>query len=63
MKVNELLENFQGNNHIKIYDKSNFLECHRFNSSQMAISKYGYFTVRSWDIESNALKIIIQTQF
>ena len=33
MKVKEFLENFTGDNHIKIYDMHNF-DTHRFNNAK-----------------------------
>ena len=62
MKIKDFLENFQGTNHIKIYDKHDF-STHRYNDVNMAIKEYGYFSVRSWDIEENVLVITIQSQF
>lgn len=35
MKVKELLENFKGDNHIKIYDMHSF-DTHRFNNANEA---------------------------
>ena len=57
MKVKEFLENFTGDNHIKIYDM------HRFNNANEAIRQFGYYTVREWKIIDNVLKITIRTQF
>lgn len=62
MKIKDFLEKFQGTNHIKIYDKHDF-SIHRYNDVNMAIKKYGYYSVRSWDIEGNVLVITIQSQF
>lgn len=62
MKVKDFLENFNGVNHIKIYDRFSF-QTRRYNNTRNAISDYGYFTVRSWTIEENVLVITIQTQF
>lgn len=45
MKVKELLENFTGDNHIKIYDMHSF-DTHRFNNANEAIRQFGYYTVR-----------------
>lgn len=45
MKVKEFLENFTGDNHIKIYDMHNF-GTHRFNNANEAIRQFGYYTVR-----------------
>ena len=45
MKVKELLENFKGDNHIKIYDMHSF-DTHRFNNANEAIRQFGYYTVR-----------------
>lgn len=46
MKIKDFLENFNGDNHIKIYDSYDF-STHRYNHVQEAISSYGYFTVKS----------------
>ena len=62
MKVKELLENFIGDNHIKIYDMHSFDTC-RFNNVNEAIRQFGYYTVREWKINDNVLKITIRTQF
>ena len=62
MKVKDFLKDFQGTNHIKIYDKSDF-STHRYNDANRAIKDYGYFSVRNWNIEENVLVITIQTQF
>ena len=61
MKIKDFLENFQGTNHIKIYDRHDF-STHRYNNSKSAINEYGYSNVRSWDIEENVLVITIQSQ-
>jgi|Go1ome_3_1110792.scaffolds.fasta_scaffold00032_103 hypothetical protein len=62
MKIKDFLENFNGDNHIKIYDSYDF-STHRYNHVQEAISSYGYFTVKSWDIVDGVLKITIRSQF
>lgn len=62
MKIKDFLENFNGSNHIKIFDRFNF-QTQRYNNAKNAISDYGYFTVRHWTIEENVLIITIQTQF
>ena len=62
MKIKDFLENFNGTNHIKIYDRHSF-KTHRYNNSRNAINDYGYCSVRSWTIENNVLVITIQTQF
>ena len=62
MKVKEFLENFTGDNHIKIYDMHNF-DTHRFNNANEAIRQFGYYTVREWKIIDNVLKITIRTQY
>ena len=54
MKVKEFLENFTGDNHIKIYDMHNF-DTHRFNNANEAIRQFGYYTVREWKIIDNVL--------
>ena len=63
MKVKDLLENYQGNSYIEIYD--NFLwDTIRFTNKEMAIRNYGYYTVQSWTvlITENKLKITIRSQ-
>ena len=62
MKVKEFLENFTGDNHIKIYDIYSF-DTHRYNNANEAIRQFGYYTVREWKIIDNVLKITIRTQF
>lgn len=62
MKIKDFLENFDGTNHIEIYDKHDF-STHRFNNVHNAIQAYGYFSVRYWTIDNNKLKITIQSQF
>mgnify|MGYP000385082215 CR=1 FL=1 len=62
MKVKELLYNFKGDNHIKIYDMHSF-DTHRFNNANEAIRQFGYYTVREWKIIDNVLKVTIRTQF
>lgn len=61
MKVKDFLENFEGMNHIKIFDRFSG-QTKRYNDVKNAINDYGYFTVRSWTID-NVLIITIQTQF
>lgn len=62
MKIKDFLENFEGTNHIKIYDKFSF-QTRRYINVRDAISDYGYFTVRNWTIAENVLVITIQTEF
>lgn len=62
MKIKEFLENFNGNNHIIIYDSHDF-STHRYNHAQEVISAYRYFTVKSWNIVDGVLKITIRSQF
>lgn len=62
MKIKDFLENFNSTNHIKICDRSDF-STHRFNNPKEAIEKFGYFTVKSWEIAENVLIITIQSQF
>ena len=62
MKVKEFLENFTGDNHIKIYEMHSF-DTHRYNNANEAIRQFGYYTVREWKIIDNVLKITIRTQF
>ena len=52
MKVKEFLENFTGDNHIKIYDMHSF-DTHRYNNANEAIRQFGYYTVREWKIIDN----------
>lgn len=60
MKIKDFLENFNGDNLIRIYDGYDFIT---YNYIQEAISSYGYSTVKSWNIVDNILKITIQSQF
>lgn len=64
MKIKDFLENFQGTNHIKIFDKYDF-STHRYNNTVEAINDYGHYSVKSWDINNNnnVLMITIQSQF
>lgn len=62
MKIKDFLENFNGMNHIKIFDRYSF-KTYRYNNSKNAINDYGYYSVKSWSIENNVLEITIQTQF
>ena len=62
MKIKDFLENFNGTNHIKIFDKFSF-QTQRYNSAKNVINDYGYFTISHWTIEENVLIITIQTQF
>lgn len=55
IKVKELLKNFYGMNHIKIFNKYNV---YRYNSVKKAVNDCGCFTVKQWTIESNTLVII-----
>lgn len=60
MEIKDFLENFNGDNLIRIYDSYDFST---YNYIQEAISSYGYSTVKSWNIVDNILKITIQSQF
>lgn len=62
MKVKDFLENFEGMNHIKVFDRFSW-QTKRYNDVRNAISDCGHFTIKSWTIESNVLLITIQTQF
>lgn len=64
MKVKDLLENYQGNSHIEIYDSFSWNTI-RFTNKETAIRNYGYYTVQSWTvlITENKLKITIRSQF
>ena len=57
-----LIDNFKGDNHIKIYDMHSF-DTHRFNNANEAIRQFGYYTVREWNVVDNVLKVTIRTQF
>lgn len=63
MKVKDLLENYQGDSHIEIYDSFSW-NTKRFINKEMAIRNYGYYTVQSWTvlITENKLKITIRSQ-
>lgn len=63
MKVKDLLENYQGNSYIEIYDSFSW-DTIRFINKEMAIRNYGYYTVQSWTvlITENKLKITIRSQ-
>lgn len=62
MKIKDFLENFEGDIVIKIYDTHDF-STHKYMHTQEAITAYGYFTVRSWNIIDNAIRITIRSQF
>lgn len=62
MNIKDFLEDFNGINHIKVFDRFNF-KTRRYNNAQEAINDCGYHLVRNWTIESNILKITIQSQF
>lgn len=49
MKVKDLLENYQGDSHIEIYDSFSW-NTKRFINKEMAIRNYGYYTVQSWTV-------------
>ena len=63
MKVKDLLENYQGNSHIEIYDNFSW-NTRRFNNKEIVIRNYGYYTVQSWMVltTENKLKITIRSQ-
>ena len=63
MKIKDFLENYQGDAHIEIYDTFSW-NTKRYNDKNMAISDFGYFSVRSWEIlpTMNKLKITIRSQ-
>ena len=62
MNVKDLLENYQGNSHIEIYDSFSW-DTKRFNNKEIAIKNYGYYTVQSWVVlTDNKLKITIRSQ-
>jgi hypothetical protein len=60
MKVKDLLENYQGDNYIEIYDIFS-LKTKRYNNKESAIRDFGHFTVQSWLVltTQNKLKITI----
>lgn len=62
MKLKDFLENFEGMNHIKIFDRFSW-QTKRYNDVRNAINDYGYFPVVNWTIEANVLIITIQSQF
>lgn len=49
MKVKDLLENYQGDNYIEIYDCFSW-QTKGFNNKEVAIRKYGHYTVQSWTV-------------
>jgi hypothetical protein len=63
MKVKDLLENYQGNNHIEIYDSFSW-DTRRFNNKEIAIRNFGCFSVKSWTVLTiqDKLKITIRSQ-
>lgn len=63
MKVKDLLENYQGDNYIEIYDSFSW-ETKRYNNKESVIRNFGYFTVQSWVVltTQNKLKITIRSQ-
>lgn len=63
MMLKDLLENYQGNSYIEIYDSFSW-DTIRFINKEMAIRNYGYYTVQSWTvlITENKLKITIRSQ-
>lgn len=63
MKVKDLLENYQEDSHIEIYDSFSW-NTKRFINKETAIRNYGYYTVQSWTvlITENKLKITIRSQ-
>lgn len=63
MKVKDLLENYQGDNYIEIYDCFSW-DTKRFNNKATAIKNFGYFPVLSWTVlpTQNKLKITIKSQ-
>jgi hypothetical protein len=58
MTVKDFLENFNGTNHIKIFDHLT-LETHRHNTAESAINIFGLYPVKGWTIVENVLKITI----
>lgn len=63
MKVKDLLENYQGDNYIEIYDSFSW-DTKRFNNKEIAIRNFGCFSVQSWTVltTQNKLKITIRSQ-
>lgn len=63
MKVKDLLESYQGDNYIEIYDSLSW-ETKRYNNKESVIRNFGYFTVQSWVVltTQNKLKITIRSQ-
>lgn len=63
MKVKDLLENYRGDNYIEIYDCFSW-QTKGFNNKEVAIRKYGHYTVQSWTVltTKNKIKITIRSQ-
>lgn len=68
IKINDFLKDFDDDecNNIEIFDRHDF-STHRC-SKKIAMSDFGYYTVRSWSIKQiphfgNVLRIIIQSNF
>lgn len=45
MKIKDLLESYQGDNYIEIYDSLSW-ETKKYNNKESAIRNFGHFTVR-----------------
>lgn len=63
MKVKDLLENYQGDSHIEIYDSFSW-DIRRFNNKEIVIRNFGCFPVQSWTVLTtlDKLKITIRSQ-
>lgn len=61
MKVKDLLESYQGDNYIEIYDSFSW-ETKRYNNKESVIRDFGPFTVQSWQVltTQNKLKITLK---
>lgn len=64
MKVKDLLESYQGDNYIEIYDSLSW-ETKKYNNKESVIRDFGHFTVQSWQVltTQNKLKITIRSHF
>lgn len=69
MKVKELLENFKGDNHIKIYDMHSF-DTHRFNNANLIkelkedITEFGGDTVVAvWCKDNSGVTLYVNYDF
>lgn len=62
MVLKDLLESFQGPNHIRLHvmkDTFNY-STHRYNDACKAIRDYGDCIVKNWSISSNSLCVTLE---